>query len=136
MKRATVGLRAPRFSRACRYCPVFQPGSPKRMSCADFTIIRESTSSFSGDWSRLKGETSLFVWAQPAVRIATNIAATKLRFAEAIFAERYREATHTPDNSVLGIVVIFLDPRGGVAAARLDDIRNMAQWSANQRCLS
>jgi hypothetical protein len=89
---------------------------------ADFTILRESTSSFDGDWSPLKGKTSLFVWAQPASRITPNIAAAKLRFAEAIFAERYREATHSADNSLQGIVVIFLDKRGGVAAARLDDI--------------
>jgi len=89
---------------------------------ADFTILRESTSSFDGDWSPLKGKTSLFVWAQPASRITPNIATAKSRFAEAIFAERYREATHSPDNSLQGIVVIFLDQRGGVAAARLDDI--------------
>jgi hypothetical protein len=95
---------------------------PKADVSADFTILRESTSSFDGDWSPLKGKTSLFVWAQPASRITPNMAATKLRFAEAIFAERYREATHSPDNSVQGIVVIFLDQRGGVAAARLDDI--------------
>ena len=98
------------------------PATSKADVSADFTILRESTSTFDGDWSPLKGKTSLFVWAQPASRITPNIAASKLRFAEAIFAQRYREATHSPDNSVQGLVVIFLDQRGGVAAARLDDI--------------
>src|SRR5256885_4820355 len=49
---------------------------------ADFTILRESTSSFDGDWSPLKGKTSLFVWAQPASRITPNIAAAKARRSE------------------------------------------------------
>jgi len=102
--------------------PGVSAAKPKADVPADFTILRESTSSFDGDWSPLKGKTSLFVWAQPASRIIPNIAAAKARFAEAIFAQRYREATHSPDNSLQGIVVIFLDKRGGVAAARLDDI--------------
>jgi len=89
---------------------------------ADFTIVRESTYTFSGDWIRLKGKPSLFVWAQPALHIPNNTGESKLRFVQAIFTERYREATHSSDNSVQGIVVIFLDHRGGVAAASLDDI--------------
>ena len=59
-------------------------------------------------------------------------AGKKLRFAEAIFLERYREASHSSRRSVEGIVVIFLDQRGGVAAASLVDIGHWADGSLNQ----
>ncbi|PYX08519.1 MAG: hypothetical protein DMG88_09985 [Acidobacteria bacterium] len=55
-----------------------------------------------------------------------------MRFAESIFRERYREASHNSQNSVAGIVVIFLDQRGGVAAAALDDIAHWADGSLAQ----
>jgi len=43
-----------------------------------------------------------------------NDAGSKLRFAETVFKERYRESLHNSQSSVAGIVVIFLDQRGGV----------------------
>jgi len=55
-----------------------------------------------------------------------------LRFAESIFKERYREASHNSQNAVAGIVVIFLDQRGGVAAAALDDIGHWADGTLTQ----
>jgi len=55
-----------------------------------------------------------------------------LRFAETIFKERYREASHNSQNSVAGIVVIFLDQRGGVAAAALEDIGHWADGTLSQ----
>jgi len=55
-----------------------------------------------------------------------------LRFAERIFKERYREASHNSQNSVAGIVVIFLDQRGGVGAAALEDIGRWADGTLTQ----
>ena len=94
-----------------------------------FTVIRETTSSFSGDWPRLKDKQALYVWARPDGSALTLAAGEKLRFAQHIFMERYRQAAHDSRNSVEGIVVIFLDKRGGVAAANLNDIHFWAEGS-------
>jgi hypothetical protein len=94
-----------------------------------FTVIRETISSFSGEWPRLKDKQALYVWARPDGSALTLAAGEKLRFVEHIFMERYRQAEHDSRNSVKGIVVIFLDERGGVAAASLDDIRFWAEGS-------
>lgn len=96
-----------------------------------FTIIREVPSTFSGDWPRLKGKQALYIWARPEGSVL-NEAGSKLRFAESIFKERYREASHNSQNSVAGIVVIFLDQRGGVAAAALEDIGHWADGTLTQ----
>jgi hypothetical protein len=101
-------------------------------NAAGFTIIRETASAFSGDWPRLKGKPALYVWARPEGSIPNMAAGKKLQFAEAIFLERYREGTHSSRNSVEGIVVIFLDQRGGVAAASLEDIGHWADGSLSQ----
>ena len=105
---------------------------PAPANAAGFTIIRETASAFSGDWPRLKGKQALYVWARPEGSIPNMAAGKKLQFAEAIFLERYREGTHSSRNSVEGIVVIFLDQRGGVAAASLEDIGHWANGSLNQ----
>jgi hypothetical protein len=94
-----------------------------------FTVIRETSSAFSGDWPRLKDKQALYVWARPDGSALTVAAGEKLRFAEHIFMERYRQAAHDSRNSVEGIVVIFLDKRGGVAAANLNDIQFWAEGS-------
>jgi len=116
--------------------PVVTSGlpAPGRMpaSAAGFTIVRETSSPFSGDWIRLKGKQALYVWARPEGSIPNMAAGKKLRFAEDIFMERYREASHNSQNSVEGIVVIFLDQRGGVAAATLEDIGHWADGSVSQ----
>src|SRR5713226_8948566 len=101
-------------------------------SATGFTIVRETASSFSGDWPRLKGKQALYLWARPEGSIPSMAAGKKLRFAEAIFLERYREASHSSRSSVEGIVVIFLDQRGGVAAASLEDIGHWADGSLSQ----
>ena len=90
-----------------------------------FNIIREVPDTFSGDWPRSKGKPVLYIWAKPEGSVPSE-AGSKLRFAESIFKERYREAIHNSQSSAAGIVVIFLDQRGGVAAAALRDI---AHWT-------
>jgi hypothetical protein len=87
-----------------------------------FTVIREVSSTFSGDWRRLKGKKVLYIWARPEGSSLNVKAGKKLRFAQATFSERYRQSTHGSQISPQGIVVIFLDQQGGVAAATLSDI--------------
>jgi hypothetical protein len=87
-----------------------------------FTVIREVSSTFSGDWARLKGKKVIYIWARPEGSSLNVKAGKKLRFAQATFSERYRQAVHGSQVSPEGIVVIFLDQQGGVAAATLPDI--------------
>jgi len=87
-----------------------------------FTVIREVSSTFSGDWKRLKGKKVLYIWARPEGSSLNVKAGRKLRFAQATFSERYRQAVHGSQVSPEGIVVIFLDQQRGVAAATLSDI--------------
>jgi hypothetical protein len=87
-----------------------------------FTVIRQTEATFSGDWIRLQGKRALYVWARPEGSALNTVAAKKLGFTKAIFRERYREVSHNSQSSVEGIVVIFLDQKGGVAAASLDDV--------------
>jgi Bacterial SH3 domain len=94
-----------------------------------FAIVREIVSPFSGEWTRLKHKPALYVWARPEGSTLNGLARDKLQFAEHIFMERYRQAAHDSQNSVAGVVVIFLDQRGGVAAASLDDIHFWVEGS-------
>jgi hypothetical protein len=108
-----------------------QPASAQTShpSSPGFTVIRERASLFSGEWPRLKDRQALYVWARPE-GLAPNLAVgEKWHFATTVFKERYRELSHTSHKAPDGIVVIFLDDRGGVAAAALDDIRQWAEGS-------
>lgn len=97
-----------------------------------FAVIREMTSPFSGDWARLQGKQALYLWARPEGSIRDVAVGKKLRFVEILFKERYRELSHSSQKSVDGIVVVFLDQRGGVAAATLDDIAHWAHGNLSQ----
>ncbi len=92
-----------------------------------FTVVREIVSPFSGEWVRLKDKQALYVWTRPEGSALNTVAGDKLNFAKHLFMERYREAAHNSQNSIEGVVVIFLDQRGGVAAASLNDIRSWAE---------
>jgi hypothetical protein len=118
-------------------------GGPQAQSKAlpgadSFTIIREMPSDFSGDWNPLKGKRALYIWARPQGS-TINEAGNKLQFAQSIFMERYRQVAHSSQDPWAGIVVIFLDQRGGVAAASIDDIRlwedgTLTQQAFLKRC--
>lgn len=108
------------------------PAQPKAPVADSFTIIREMPSDFSGDWSPLKGKRALYVWARPQGS-TLNETGNKLEFAQSIFMERYRQISHSSQDPWAGIVVIFLDQRGGVAAASLDDIRLWEDGSLTQQ---
>ena len=87
-----------------------------------FTVVRESVAEFSGDWPGLQGKKALYLWARPEGSSLNVSAANKLRFVQALFGERYREVSHSSQTSFAGLVIIFLDQKGGVAAANLADI--------------
>jgi hypothetical protein len=92
-----------------------------------FAVIRETASPFSGEWGRLQGKQALYLWARPQDSIRDVAVGKKLKFVEMLFKERYLELAHNSQNTVGGIVVIFLDQRGGVAAATVEDI---ARWTS------
>jgi len=98
----------------------------------DFAVIREEISPFSGEWPRLKDKQALYVFVRPEGSLINGSEGRKLRFAEAIFRERYQEIVHTSKLFVEGIVVIFLDQRGGVAAASMEDIGRLTEGNLTQ----
>jgi hypothetical protein len=88
-----------------------------------FSIIRQNENEFEGDWQPLKGKKALYLFAQPdgsAMNVATG---DRWQFVQTVFSDQYRQIAHSPQNSVEGVVIIFMDQGGGVAAASLDDIR-------------
>ncbi|MGH9713863.1 MAG: SH3 domain-containing protein [Candidatus Acidiferrales bacterium] len=102
-----------------------QPGDQSDPDPANlnFTAANEEVKAFGGDWSQLKGKTAFYVFAQPARQIPdAALGKNQLQFAEYTFVEGYRAATHS-QQQMDGVVVVFLGPKGGVAAATLADIR-------------
>jgi len=88
-----------------------------------FTPASEEIKNFSGDWAALKGKPVLFVFAQPNGPLSGDaLAHHQLAFAKQTFQAGLNEATHSQE-SVAGVVVVFLGAKGGVAAATLPDIR-------------
>ncbi|GAC1438218.1 MAG: hypothetical protein NVS1B11_23990 [Terriglobales bacterium] len=88
-----------------------------------FTILRENTQPFSGDWISLHGKSARYIFVRPVGSSINSSPINKLRFAQAMFSERGRETLHISHSSVEGIVIVFLDQGGGVAAATLEDVR-------------
>ena len=103
-----------------------------RAFVAGFEVIRENTGEFSGEWPRLKGKRALFIWVRPDGTAMNLPTASRLQFVQGMFRERYGQISHSSRDSVEGIVVIFMDQRGGVAAAVLDDIRHWVEGSLSQ----
>jgi hypothetical protein len=97
-----------------------------------FEVIRENTDEFSGEWPQLKGKKVLYIWARPDGSAMSRPMASRLLFVQRLFNERYREMAHRSQDVAEGIVVIFLDDMGGVAAANLDDIRLWVEGSLTE----
>jgi hypothetical protein len=92
-------------------------------SAPGFSIIRQNEDEFAGDWQKLKGKKALYLFAQPdgsAMNMATG---DRWQFVQNVFSDQYRQISHSPQSSIEGLVIIFMDQGGGVAAASLDDIR-------------
>lgn len=99
---------------------------------AGFEVIRENTDEFAGDWQRLKGKKALYLWVRPDGTAMNLPTGSRLQFVQNLFRDRYREMAHSSADSAAGIVVIFMDQRGGVAAASVDDIRSWMEGSLSQ----
>lgn len=108
------------IARASTYLP---EGAGHPDGSLPFVVSREMTMEFHGEWPKLKGKQTLYVWlARPGVGPRPEPSA-KLRMVESLFSDRYLQALHSNGNGYQGLVVIF--PGGGVAAASMDDI---AAW--------
>ncbi len=116
--------------------PTEDSAASKGGPVSGFSVIREMTSTFSGDLPRLKGKTALYVWARPEGSSLNVQANRKFPFAESVFMQRYQEVTHGANAAVAGIVVIFLDQAGGIVAASLDDIRQWADGNLSQHAFA
>jgi hypothetical protein len=101
-----------------------------------FTEVRELVSSFAGDWAPLKGKQALYIWVRPEGSVLNIQAARKLPFAQSVFMRRYLEGVHSSGDTISGIVVIFLDMAGGVAAATMDDIQRYANGALTSEAFS
>ncbi len=96
-----------------------------------FQVLREAVQVFQGDWRELSGKPVLYVWV---LRRGVNLGVqseARWSYASQIFLERYRQR-HSPEAA--GVVVIFLEPHGGIAAAKMADIGYFAngQLSASE----
>ncbi len=92
-------------------------------SAAHFAPSSEEIKTFSGDWAALKGKPVLFVFAQPNGPLSGDaLVHSQLAFAKQTFELGLNEAVHSQE-SLAGVVVVFLGPKGGIAAATLPDIR-------------
>ncbi len=90
-----------------------------------FEVTREEITLFSGEWTPLKSQRALFVWVRPATEIPVGtLGQRQLAYAKRAFAARYAEASHA-EQPFAGVVVVFLSPKGGVAAAT---VANVERW--------
>jgi hypothetical protein len=104
---------------------------PDEAAAGNFTSAGEQIKPFEGDWPRLKGKMVLFVFAQPVRAISDSaLGQNQLAYAKHVFLVGYREATHS-DQQMVGVVVVFLGAKGGVAAATLEDIRRWREGYVN-----
>ncbi len=110
------------------------PIAPAAKSVA-FQVLREQVQAFSGDWEPLAGKPALYLWVVPAGVNRVEQTGARWSFAEQIFLDHARESS----TAYAGVVVIFLDARGGIAAATAGDIAAMASGRISdtafrQRC--
>jgi hypothetical protein len=88
-----------------------------------FAPASEEIKTFSGDWAALKGKPVLFVFAQPNGALSDDsLVHSQVAFAKQTFEIGLNQATHSQE-TLAGVVVVFLGPKGGIAAATLPDIR-------------
>ena len=103
-----------------------EPDSIGGSAAADFSEPSEEVAPFNGNWLPLKDKPTLFVVAQPKHPISKDsLGASQITFAKQAFLDGYRASTHSQEK-IVGVAVIFLGDKAGVAAATLADIN---QWN-------
>jgi hypothetical protein len=91
-------------------------------AAADFTEPSEEVAPFTGNWALLRDKPTLFVVAQPKHAIPKDsLGQSQVEFAKHAFLDGYRTAAHSQEK-IVGVAVLFLGDKAGVAAATLTDI--------------
>lgn len=92
---------------------------------ADFSEPSEEVAPFTGSWLPLKDKPTLFIVAQPMHAIPKDsLGQSQIEFAKRAFLDGYRAAAHSQEK-IVGVAVVFLGDKAGMAAATLADIN---QW--------
>ena len=87
-----------------------------------FSEPSEEVAPFTGNWALLKDKPTLFVMAQPKHAIPKDsLGRSQIEFAMHAFLDGYRTAAHSQEK-IVGVAVLFLGDKAGVAAATLTDI--------------
>lgn len=99
-------------------------GAVAEEKSAAFRMIREEASLFPGEWEQLKGKTVKIYTVQPVSENSKEVgAAAKRAFAAAVFQQYATEASAP---GVEGVVVIFNSADGGIIAATVPSVRQLA----------
>src|ERR1700722_1988847 len=93
-----------------------------------FKVSKEETSSFHGDWARLKGKPVRIEWVEPATPSLLTSRKDKLAFAKAVFLQASEKLPTSPQRPE-GIVVVFDSVDGGQIAAALPSVQALANHS-------
>ena len=105
-----------------------QNGNTASLKQEVFKLASEETSAFPADWDPLRGKSVRIYTVQPVSPNAKGTAASaKLNFAASLF-EKFALATPHPAG-VQGVVVIFDSADGGIVAATLANIEQLANAS-------
>jgi hypothetical protein len=95
---------------------------------APFTVSKEETTSFHGDWAPLKGKSVRIEWVEPATPSLVTSRKDKLTFAKAVFLQASEKLPASPQQPD-GIVVVFDSIDGGQIAAALPTVQALANHS-------
>ena len=99
-----------------------EPDNTGDSAAADFTEPSEEVAPFTGNWALLKDKLTVFVVAQPKHAIPRDsLGQSQIEFAKHAFLDGYRTAAHSQEK-IVGVAVLFLGDKAGVAAATLTDI--------------
>lgn len=107
-------------------------GAGEAAKSTAFRVVREESSTFPGDWEKLKGKTVKIYTVQPVSQDAkeTN-ARAKLNFAVGLFKQAAMQAPGD-GNSTDGVVVIFDSADGGLAAAAREAAEQLAKGEISE----
>ena len=93
-----------------------------------FTLDREETTVFPGDWAALRGKTVRVVWVRPSAQGAAPSLRERLAFARSLFrATLPHLAEFSP--AVDGIVIVFDSADGGMTAATSSTLKSWQSGS-------
>jgi hypothetical protein len=94
-------------------------------STGPFTISRQETNSFGGNWEPLKGKVVKVIWVEPSSGSTSTSPRQKLDFAKAQFLKTYAEVS-SATSPFQGVVIVFDSADGGQIAATLASLKQMA----------